>query len=79
MKGVKSYFVGQALLSVCILTLSANAQKYEWFKISEHAQFSPRDSSPNACVIFNEKYWVLGGWRFGGKEWKSYADVWESN
>ncbi len=62
-----------------IITNSAFSQEYEWDKVTDHCAFSPRDSSPNAVVIFKNKYWVLGGWRFDGREWKSYTDVWSSD
>ncbi len=63
---------------IFINSFTVSAQKYEWSRISERTQFSPRDSSPDACLVFNGKYFVLGGWRFNGTEWKSYSDVWES-
>lgn len=49
-----------------------------WAKVATRTTFSPRDSSPNACVVFNDSIWVLGGYRHENGEWFSKSDVWKS-
>lgn len=49
-----------------------------WRKITTNADFSPRDSSPNACVVHNDSVWVLAGYRYANGVWDSSSDVWKS-
>jgi hypothetical protein len=47
---------------------------------TSHAEFRPRDSSPNAILRHDGHYWILGGWsNFGIDLWSSYTDVWRSS
>lgn len=49
-----------------------------WKKIVNKTQFEPRDSSPNASLVYDNKIWVLAGYRFTGTDWESRSDVWSS-
>lgn len=62
------------------LTLGgANADLGPVVKLTDHAGFRPRDSSPNAVVQYDGHYWVLGGWsNFAHDFWYSESDVWKS-
>jgi hypothetical protein len=49
-------------------------------KLASETEFRPRDSSPNAIVRHDGRFWILGGWsNFGHDLWYSTADVWSSH
>ena len=75
---MRKHFIIYCLIIVSPLSHSQalNQFDYSWQKMSDSTAFSPRDSSPNACVVFNEKIWILAGWRYEGNEWISKSDVW---
>jgi hypothetical protein len=50
-----------------------------WQKISNHLAFERRDSSPNACLFFRNRFWIFGGWREENRRWYSRSDVWSSS
>lgn len=52
-----------------------------WQKITQNTGFSPRDSSPNASVYFDNKIWVLAGWRYieETNTYESHSDVYHSD
>ena len=49
-----------------------------WLKRANKTSFGPRDSSPNACIVFNDTVWVFAGWRNQADEWFSKSDVYNS-
>ncbi len=50
-------------------------------KKTTKTNFTPRDSSPNAALIYNDKYWIFGGWDYNedSNTWSSKANVWNSD
>lgn len=50
-----------------------------WKKLTNKTGFEPRDSAPNAALVFDGKIWVLAGYRFTGVDWRSSSDVWCSS
>ncbi|MBX7124460.1 MAG: T9SS type A sorting domain-containing protein [Cyclobacteriaceae bacterium] len=50
-----------------------------WKKITNHTSFNPRDSSPNASLVYDGKIWVLAGYRQTPAGWISLSDVWNSS
>ena len=49
-------------------------------KKTSKTKFTPRDSSPNAALIYNNEYWIFGGWDYNAETgiWSSKANVWKS-
>src|SRR5690606_35806218 len=55
------------------------AQPTFWLKVNDSTSYSPRDSSPNACVVHDGAVWILGGYRNENDTiWYSKSDVWKS-
>lgn len=50
----------------------------EWRKLSMSTEFSPRDSSPNACLVYNGLIWIFGGWGNNSGDFHSVSNVWRS-
>jgi hypothetical protein len=51
---------------------------YHWSNVADSVAFSARDSSPNACLFFNSRVWILSGWRYENNTYHSRSDVWSS-
>lgn len=50
-----------------------------WLKVSDSTAFSPRDSSPNACIVHDGAIWIFGGYRNENDTiWHTKSDVWRS-
>lgn len=56
----------------------SNVTPGPWLKRANKTEFGPRDSSPNACLVFNDSVWVLSGWRNQNNHWFSKSDVYKS-
>ncbi|TAL64106.1 MAG: T9SS type A sorting domain-containing protein [Bacteroidetes bacterium] len=43
-------------------------------------RFSPRDSSPNAALYYNNYYWIFGGWDYNpdSDSFSSKSNIWKS-
>lgn len=55
-----------------------NASPGPWVKHANSTAFSPRDSSPNACVVHRDSVWVFAGYRYVDGDWFSRSDVYKS-
>src|SRR5690606_20557727 len=55
-----------------------NKSPGSWIKHANSTTFSPRDSSPNACLLHNDSMWIFSGYRFNGHDWPSESDVYKS-
>jgi hypothetical protein len=49
-------------------------------KKTSKTKFTPRDSSPNASLYFNNYYWIFGGWDYNyeSNTWSSKSNIWKS-
>lgn len=55
-----------------------NGNPGHWMKLSNLAEFGPRDSSPNAILSFKGRMWLLAGYRKEGFTYVSKSDIWSS-
>lgn len=54
-----------------------NEQFGYWKRLSSTAPFQPRDSAPDACLYFKDKFWILSGWT--GDSYNPNNEVWMSD
>jgi hypothetical protein len=49
-------------------------------KKSSKTKFSPRDSSPNAALFYNNYYWIFGGWDYNSESgtYSTKGNIWKS-
>ena len=50
-----------------------------WQKLVQPIPFGPRDSSPDASLLYNGKFWIFGGYQYKNGEWASSSEVWTSD
>ncbi|MFN8259050.1 MAG: T9SS type A sorting domain-containing protein [Bacteroidales bacterium] len=50
-------------------------------KRTTKTKYSPRDSSPNASMFYNNQFWIFGGWdyNYDTQTWSSKTNVWKSD
>jgi hypothetical protein len=58
----------------------ANYSPGKLIKKTSRTKFTPRDSSPNAALYYNNNYWIFGGWDYNYESdtYSSKANVWKS-
>ncbi|GEM_PF-7032374 len=49
-----------------------------WQKMVQPTPFGPRDSSPDASLLYNGKFWIFAGYQYRNGEWASSSEVWTS-
>jgi hypothetical protein len=49
-------------------------------KKTSRTEFSPRDSSPNAALYYNNNFWLFGGWEYNYETdtYSSKSNIWKS-